>query len=106
MSKRLFFIGMILMLVFSLAACGSREDPVKMYAVNNPIGDTTAFDKLVFTYDERDSIVFKGDNGLSYWAITEGGAASLVTYDGSLPTDVVDDNGVRTYTFIIDDICG
>lgn len=104
MSKRLFFIGMILMLVFSLAACGTKEDPVKMYAVNNPIGDATAFDKLVFTYDERDSIVFKGDNGLSYWAITEGGTASLVTYDGSLPTDVVDNDGVRTYTFDVNGI--
>ncbi len=99
MSKRLFFIAMILMLVFSLAACGSKEDPVTMIVVNNPIGDTTALDKLVFSSDEANSIVFKGDNGLSYWTLTEGGAGSLIDYEGSLPTNVVETEGVRTYTF-------
>ena len=58
MSKRLFFIAMILMLVFSLAACGSKEGPVTMIVVNNPIGDTIALDKLVFSSDEANSIVF------------------------------------------------
>ncbi len=99
MNKRLFFIGLIVLLVFSLSACGSKEDPVTSIAVNNPIGDSVAFDKLVFTYDERDSIVFKGDGGLSYWTITEGGVGTLTNYEGSLPTQMVEVEGVRTYTF-------
>ena len=104
MSKRLFFIAVMIMLVFSLSACGAGEDPVAKIAVNNPIGDAQAFDKLVFTYDERDSIVFKGDGGLTYWSITEAGIATKVTYEGSLPTTVVEDEGVRTYTFNINGI--
>jgi len=104
MSKRLFFIAVIIMLVFGLSACGSGEDPVAIIAVNNPIGDAVAYDKLVFTYDERDNIVFKGDGGLSYWSLTEAGVGSLVAYEGSLPTTVVEDEGVRTYTFNINGI--
>ncbi|MBU1141872.1 MAG: YidC/Oxa1 family membrane protein insertase [Firmicutes bacterium] len=104
MSKRLFFLAVILMLVFSLASCGSGEDPVTLISVNNPIGDTSAFDKLVFTYDERDNIVFKGDGGLSYWSLTEAGVGTLVDYEGSLPTTMVENEGVRTYTFDVDGI--
>ncbi|MBN2299700.1 MAG: membrane protein insertase YidC [Acholeplasmataceae bacterium] len=107
MGKRIFFIAVIFMLILSLASCSGGEDPVTMIVVNNPIGDTMAYDKLVFTSDEADSIVFKGDNGLSYWALTEAGTGSLVNYEGSLPIGenvTTDDNGVRTYTFDVDGI--
>lgn len=104
MNKRLFFIGLIVLLVFSLSACGSKEDPVAVIAVNNPIGDSAVFDKLVFTYDERESIVFKGDEGLSYWTLTEAGVGTLVNYEGSLPTQMDEVEGVRTYTFAVGDI--
>jgi len=104
MNKRLFFIVVVLMLVFSLSACGSKEDPIAAIAVNNPIGDSVAFDKLVFTYDERDSIVFKGDGGLSYWTLTEAGVGTVFDYEGSLPSQMVEEEGVRTYTFSIGDI--
>ena len=65
MSKRLFFIAVIIMLVFGLSACGSGEDPVAIIAVNNPIGDAVAYDKLVFTYDERDNIAKDLGTGVS-----------------------------------------
>ncbi len=102
MSKKLFFIAVIVMLVFSLAACGSGDDPIAVIAVNNPIGDVAAYDKLVFTYDEGNNIVFKGDGGLSYWSISEAGVGTLVDYEGSLPASVVESEGVRTYTFNVD----
>ena len=52
MSKRLFFIAVIIMLVFGLSACGSGEDPVAIIAVNNPIGDAAAYDKRKKMHDQ------------------------------------------------------
>jgi len=100
MGKKLIFIVMMLLLVFSLAACGSKEDPTELVVVNNPIGE-----KLVFEHTEANNILFKGEDGLSYWTISEAGVGTLVEYEGSLPTTVVTDaNGVRTYTFAVDNI--
>jgi YidC/Oxa1 family membrane protein insertase len=97
MSKKLFFLGVILMLVLSLAACSNTDNTVKSVAVNDPYGLNG--EKLVFDYADRDNILFKGENGLSYWSLTAAGAGSLVSYEGSLPTTVVENEGVRTYTF-------
>jgi YidC/Oxa1 family membrane protein insertase len=96
---------MMLFLVFVLFACGGGADPVKVVVPNNPVGEKDIWEKLVFDHTEANSIVFKGDNGLSYWTLSEKGIATLVDYDGTLPTNVVtDDNGVRTYTFTVSDI--
>jgi YidC/Oxa1 family membrane protein insertase len=103
MSKKIFFIAMILMVVFSLAACGSGSSETAAIAVNNPFGENG--EKLVFDHDEANNIIFKGDNGLSYWTLSDAGVGELVTYDGALPTNVqTDSNGVRTYTFTVEDI--
>ncbi len=100
MGKKLIFIVMMLLLVFSLAACGSKEDPTALVVVNNPIGE-----KLVFEHTEANNILFKGADGLSYWTISKAGVGSLVEYEGSLPSIVsTDANGVRTYTFAVDNI--
>lgn len=105
MTKRIVFTFMMLFLVFALFACGGGSDPVKVVVANNPVGETNIWEKLVFDHTEANSIVFKGDNGLSYWTLSEKGIATLVNYDGNLPTNVVtDDNGVRTYTFTVSDI--
>src|SRR3989339_2049939 len=97
MSKKLFFLAVILMLVLSLAACSNTDNTVKSIAVNDPYGLNG--EKLVFDYEDRDNILFKGENGLSYWSLTASGTGSLVSYEGSLPTTVVENEGVRTYTF-------
>ncbi|MDY0294870.1 MAG: YidC/Oxa1 family membrane protein insertase [Acholeplasmataceae bacterium] len=105
MTKRIIFSFMMLFLVFVLFACGGGADPVKVVVPNNPVGEKDIWEKLVFDHTEANSIVFKGDNGLSYWTLSEKGIATLVDYDGTLPTNVVtDDNGVRTYTFTVSDI--
>jgi len=103
MSKKIFFIAMILMVVFSLAACGSGSGETAAVAVNNPFGENG--EKLVFNHDEANNIIFKGDNGLSYWTLSDAGVGALVSYEGSLPSNVqTDSNGVRTYTFTVEDI--
>lgn len=99
MRNRLLFLAMALMLVFTLASCKGKDSELALVAVNNPIGSETVFDKLVFTHDEANRIVFKGDNGLSYWRVTRGGEADLVVFDSSLPESVIENQGVRTYTF-------
>src|SRR3989339_136716 len=105
MSKRMIFIVMMVLLVFSLAACGGGSDPIVKVVSNNPVGETDVWEKLVFDHTEANSIVFKGDNGLSYWTLSEKGIATLVDYDGALPTNVTTDaNGVRTYTYTSSDI--
>ncbi len=105
MNKRILFMFMMILLVFSLVACGGGADPLKMVATNNPVGEQGIWDKLVFDHNEADSIVFKGDNGLSYWAITQKGTAKQVNYEGTLPTDpTIDANGVRTYTYDVSDV--
>jgi YidC/Oxa1 family membrane protein insertase len=105
MTKRIIFTMMMLFLVFGLFACGGGSDPIKVVVSNNPVGETNIWEKLVFDHTEANSIVFKGDNGLSYWTLSEKGVANKVDYDGNLPTNVVtDDNGVRTYTYTVSDI--
>ncbi|HBG32443.1 MAG TPA: hypothetical protein DDW82_01690, partial [Acholeplasmataceae bacterium] len=71
MSKKLFFLAVILMLVLSLAACSNTDNTVKSIAVNDPYGLNG--EKLVFDYEDRDNILFKGENGLSYWSLTASG---------------------------------
>ena len=66
MSKRIVFTLMMVLLVFSLVACGGGSDPVKKVISNNPVGEKDVWEKLVFDHTEANSIVFKGDNGLSY----------------------------------------
>lgn len=105
MTKRIIFTVMMLFLVFGLFACGGGADPIKVVVANNPVGEKDVYEKLVFDHTEASSIVFKGDNGLSYWTLSEKGVATLVNYEGSLPSNVqTDDNGVRTYTFTVSDI--
>ncbi len=104
MSKRIVFTLMMILLVFSLVACGGGKDPVKMVVSNNPVGEKGVWDKLVFDHTEGSSIVFKGDNGLSYWSLSQKGIGTLVNYDGSLPSNVVEnEDGVRTYTYSVSD---
>lgn len=98
MNKRIIFIVMMLVLTLSLAACNSSDDNIASIVVNNPYGENG--EKVVFDFDEQNQIVFKGDKGLSYWTINEAGIATLVTYDGDLPTLLKENNGVRTYYFI------
>ncbi|MDI6452203.1 YidC/Oxa1 family membrane protein insertase [Peloplasma aerotolerans] len=101
MNKKIFFLAMILMLIFSLAACGRADNTVDLIAVNNPYGE--AGEKLVFDHDKADQIIFKGDNGLSYWSLTKSGNGTLTNFEGSLPSNVVtNDDGVRTYTFNVE----
>lgn len=98
MNKRIIFIVMMLILTFSLAACNSSDDEIASIVVNNPYGENG--EKVVFDYSEQNQIVFKGENGLSYWLVNKAGKAELVTYDQDLPSLFEDNNGVRTYYFI------
>ncbi|MFA7055623.1 MAG: YidC/Oxa1 family membrane protein insertase, partial [Acholeplasmataceae bacterium] len=100
MNKRIIFIVMMLILTLSLAACNSSDDNIASIAVNNPYGENG--EKVVFEYDEQDQIVFKGENGLSYWTVNEVGVPTLVTYDGDLPTSTTEENGIRTYYFSVE----
>ncbi len=103
MSKKILFIAMILMVVFSLSACGSGSGETAAIAVNNPFGENG--EKLVFDHDEANNIIFKNENGLSYWTLSDAGVGTLVSYEGALPTNMTtDSNGVRTYTFTVEDI--
>lgn len=105
MSKRIIFLVMMVIVAISLAACGGGSDPVKQVIVNNPVGEVNSWEKLVFDQSEANNIIFKGENGLSYWSLTENGVGTLVEYDGQLPTNVlINDDGVRTYTFTESDI--
>ena len=103
--KRIIFSLMMVVLVFSLAACGGGADPVEVVVSNNPVGETGVWEKLVFDHTEANSIVFKGENGLSYWSLSQKGVGTLVEYDGALPTNVqTNADGVRTYTYTVSDI--
>lgn len=95
--KRIVFIFMILMLTLSLASCKKTDRSIQNIIVNNPIGD-----KLVFENNQKNDIVFKGENGLSYWTVNKQAAVELVEYEGNLPTVMEEENGVRTYYFPID----
>lgn len=105
--KKIIFMAIALILVITLASCGG-SDKVGKIVVNNPYGENG--DKLVFDYDEKDSIKFKGDNGLSYWLLNESGTTSdePVVYEGLLPTNVLPrdigpEGGVQQFTFTVDD---
>lgn len=93
--KKVLFTVMALVAVVLLTSCQSSNNPV--YALtNNPIGD-----KAVFAYDET-NINFQGEDGLSYWDITETSAVTEVQYDGANPTtyntDLTTNGGtIRTY---------
>ena len=92
MIKRIYAMIGIIALLLVLAACGGREDPVVMLVANNPV------DRLVYEHDEGNNIVFKGENGLSYWSLTKAGTGALTTYEGSLPPlEIENADGVRTY---------
>lgn len=100
--KTIIFSAIILMLLFVLAACKPSEGPVVLIGINNPT------QKLV--YQEGESPVFQGENGLSYWKINGGsgsnaGRISQVSYQENFPSyDSEDTNGVRTYTLSVDGI--
>ena len=98
MNKRIIFILMIVVLTLSLAACKKTDKSIQNIAVNNPIGD-----KVVFPNDKKNEIVFKGENGLSYWTVNRQGQAELIEYEGNLPSIYEEDgNGVRTYYISIE----
>lgn len=106
--KKIFFIAMIFMLILTLSSCGGSDEVGKV-VVNNPYGLNG--EKLVFDYEDRNSIVFKGEGGLSYWEITESGVPSEepILYDGLLPSNVSPDEigtegGVQTFRFIVKDL--
>ena len=93
-SKVLFTI-LVIVAALLLVGCQSSNDPVYSIA-NNPIGD-----KAVFAYDQT-SINFQGEDGLSYWDITENSMANEVAFDGANPTTFSTEattNGgtIRTY---------
>ncbi|MBE0700421.1 MAG: membrane protein insertase YidC [Acholeplasmataceae bacterium] len=99
MHKKIVVILATVMLLFVLAACGRGEDPIELIVVNNPV------EKLVYEHDEGNSIIFTGDEGLSYWSISKSGAvASLDSYVGALPGYIEDEEheGVRNYVFIVE----
>ncbi len=103
--KKIFFIAMILMLVLTLASCGGN-DKVGKVVVNNPYGQNG--EKLVFDYEDRNSIIFKGDFGLSYWTLSQAGVPSNepIPYEGLLPSNVEPneigvEGGVQTFTFTV-----
>jgi len=106
MHKKIFFSIMMILLVFSLAACGRADNTAALIVTNNPIGQeaTTStgvtYDKLVFNHLQASNIVFKGDMGLSYFRLTQAGTGEEINYEGSLPTNVtINDDGVRTYVY-------
>lgn len=101
--KKIFFIAVIFMLTLALASCG-KKDKVGKVVVNNPYGENG--EKLVFNYEDKNNIVFKGENGLTYWQLNESGTTSdkPVQYEGLLPSNVAPavigvEGGVQTYTF-------
>ncbi len=93
--KKVLFTVLILVVALVLVGCQSSNNPVYSLA-NNPIGD-----KAVFDFDET-NINFQGEDGLSYWSITETSAVSEIPYEGSNPTNYETEttsNGgtIRTY---------
>ncbi len=93
--KKVLFSAIILVTAFVLVGCQGSNDPVYSIA-NNPIDE-----KAVFDYDET-SINFQGENGLSYWDITESSTVTEIQYDGANPTNFTTEttsNGgtIRTY---------
>jgi YidC/Oxa1 family membrane protein insertase len=103
MHKRIIFTAMMLLLVLGLVACGGGQDPVVMVIANNPT------EKIVYTEAEANNIIFRGEEGLSTWIITQEGQTvdlessstnDAVSYTGNLPAVFTDDGeGVRTYYY-------
>lgn len=93
--KKVLFSALVLVTALLLVGCQTSNDP--MYSIaNNPIGE-----KAVFDFDET-NINFQGENGLSYWDITETSTATEITFDGANPTNFTTEttsNGgtIRTY---------
>lgn len=105
--KKIFFIAVILMLVLTLASC-SKKDKVGKVIVNNPYGEIG--EKLVYDYNKKDSIIFKGEQGLSYWKLSDSGTTTdnATAYDGLLPSNVSPavigtEGGIQTYTFKVEE---
>ncbi len=101
--KKVLFTFVILFAVVALTGCRG-EDPLAKIIVNNPIGDESG-NLIVFDYDE--TINVRGEDGYSYWTVTEGGVATLQTVSSDDTTlydtytdEVLDGGGViRTYTY-------
>ncbi len=94
--KKVLFSAIILITVFLLVGCQPSNNTIYSIA-NNPIGD-----KAVFDYDAT-NINIQGENGLSYWNITENSTAVEVQFDGTNPTNfnpTTTSNGgtIRSYT--------
>ncbi len=103
MTKKIIAAVVIVLMVFLVAACSRQEDPTVLVVVNNPFGEYG--DKLVFEPENHNNILFKGEGGLSYYRVKQGGSTELVQYEGSLPTGAnvtSDENGVFTYRFAVD----
>jgi YidC/Oxa1 family membrane protein insertase len=97
MTRKLFFMAVVLLTIFGLSACGGGDDTVALVVANNPVN-------MSYEASEASDIVIKGEGGLSYFAITEKGTtATLSNYAGNLPTVYIeDDNGVRTYAINVE----
>lgn len=108
MSKRILFIVMTIILVFTLAACGGGPDPVAHVVSNNPVGETGTWERLVFEQNEVNLIKdrFESDKDwLTYVSATKKGVGALSSYTGKFPTTFDEDaNGVRTYTYTVSEI--
>jgi len=106
MNRKLVFLVMMVLLVFSLAACGGQSDSVKRVLVNTPYGENGEL--LVFNHDVtnqylREQLV--DTEALNYWTVTTNGVSTLSDYSGVLPSNVVTNaDGVRTYTFASQDV--
>lgn len=105
--KKIVFMAMTFLLVLTLASCGGK-DKVGNVIVNNPYGETG--EKLVFDYEDRNSISFKGVGGLSYWVLNDSGTTSdeAVAYEGLLPSNASPDDigiegGIQTFTFTVEE---
>ncbi|MCK9235950.1 MAG: YidC/Oxa1 family membrane protein insertase [Acholeplasmataceae bacterium] len=104
--KQLLFIVMIFFLVFTLAAC--RKQPnVGLLVVNSPYGQ--AGEKLVYDYDQRNSIDAHRNEDLTYWELLDSGVVpkDAVVYEGNLPsnpvpTEIGPEGGIQTYFIMVD----
>jgi YidC/Oxa1 family membrane protein insertase len=111
MSKRIFFVAMMLFLVLTLSACQRPDNTPVVIVSNNPIGTLNTvsgtYDKLVYTESQASNVVFKGDNGLSYWTLQKAGAAVLTELSATDPLTVeytTNADGVRTYTYNVSNL--
>lgn len=92
--KKVLFMMVILISAFLLIGCQQSNDPIYSIA-NNPIGEKAVF-------EDNTNINFQGEDGLSYWDITETSIVTEVMYDAANPTEYTTEqtaNGgtIRTY---------